>query len=216
MSDAVATASIPATVIPPAVTIAPPSTNNVLPPLQTVNVSTPTSTLPVMSNQADLMAVLRAMQHVTGMRRQPVKHRLNFHEEPRTSKTPERIQLFENALIALCSHGSQKEKAVKSTIDALEKIEGEIKGKSFFGGEAIGNLDLVLGWISYLLPVWDEISSMQLLDPLKFPFISTWKNNFLEDPLIKDYLPPKEKMVVYFQKRSKELAPALASRRHAS
>ncbi|KAK3041355.1 hypothetical protein RJ639_002336 [Escallonia herrerae] len=124
-------------------------------------------------------------------------------------------ELLENAGIALCSRGSQKEKAVKSTIDALEKIEGELKGKSFFGGEAIGYLDLVLGWISYFLPVWDEISSMQLLDPLKFPFITTWKNNFLENPVIKDHLPPKEKTVVYFQKRSKELAPAMASRRHA-
>ncbi|KAK3002009.1 hypothetical protein RJ639_022183 [Escallonia herrerae] len=111
MTDAVATASIPATVISPAVTIDPPSTNTVLPPLQTANVSAPTTTLPVMSGQADLMAVLRAMQqtierlqvavdnqppseqHVTGTRRQPVKQRLNFHEEAGTSKTPERIQV---------------------------------------------------------------------------------------------------------------------------
>ncbi|KAK3012296.1 hypothetical protein RJ639_012844 [Escallonia herrerae] len=111
MTDAVATASIPATVISPAVTIAPPSTNTVLPPLQIANVSAPTTTLPVMSGQADLMAVLRAMQqtierlqaavdnqppseqHVTGTRRQPVKQRLNFHEEAGTSKTPERIQV---------------------------------------------------------------------------------------------------------------------------
>ncbi|KAK3003951.1 hypothetical protein RJ639_019227 [Escallonia herrerae] len=75
--------------------------------------------LPVMSNQAHLMAVLRAMQqsierlqaamdnpppqsellqppneqHVTDTRKQPIKHRLNFHEEPGTSKTPERIQV---------------------------------------------------------------------------------------------------------------------------
>ncbi|KAK3009335.1 hypothetical protein RJ639_014476 [Escallonia herrerae] len=111
MTDAVATASIPATVISPAVTIAPPSTNTVLPPLQTANVSAPTTTLPVMSGQADLMAVLQAMQqtierlqaavdnqppseqHVTGTRRQPVKQQLNFHEEAGTSKTPERIQV---------------------------------------------------------------------------------------------------------------------------
>ncbi|KAK3007251.1 hypothetical protein RJ639_016151 [Escallonia herrerae] len=66
-----------------------------------------------MSNQADLMAVLRAIQqaierlqaavdnqppnkqHVTGTRKQPVKPQLNlnFHEEPGTSKTPERIQV---------------------------------------------------------------------------------------------------------------------------
>ncbi|KAK2981906.1 hypothetical protein RJ640_005761 [Escallonia rubra] len=124
-------------------------------------------------------------------------------------------EVLDNAWIALCSRGSQKEKAVKSTIDALEKIEGELKGKSFFGGEAIGYLDLALGWISYWLPVWDEISSLQLLDSLKFPSITTWQNNFLENPVIKENLPPKEKMVVYFHNRSKELAPVMASSRHA-
>ncbi|KAK2970681.1 hypothetical protein RJ640_001941 [Escallonia rubra] len=50
----------------------------------------------------------------------------------------------------------RRKKAVKSAIDALEKIEGEIKGNSFFGGETIGYLDIALGWISYWLPVWDE------------------------------------------------------------
>ncbi|KAK3014443.1 hypothetical protein RJ639_010088 [Escallonia herrerae] len=121
MSDAATTASIPVTVIPPAATIAPPFVNNVLPPLQTINVSAPPTTLPVMSNQADLMAVLQAMQqsierlqaavnnppprpqseplqppneqHVTDTRKQPIKHRLDFHEEPGTLKTPERIQV---------------------------------------------------------------------------------------------------------------------------
>ncbi|KAK3032045.1 hypothetical protein RJ639_035482 [Escallonia herrerae] len=125
------------------------------------------------------------------------------------------MQLLDNAWIALCSDGSQKEKAVKSTIDALEKIEGELKGKSFFGGEAIGYLDVALGWISYWLLVWDEMRSMQLLDPLKFPSITTWMNNFLENPVVKENLPPKEKMVVYFNKRSKEMAPVMASSRHA-
>ncbi|KAK3009589.1 hypothetical protein RJ639_014725 [Escallonia herrerae] len=68
ISAAVTTASAPVTVVPPAVTITHPAVNTVLPPLQTINVSTPTTTgtihttPPVMNSQADLMAILRAMQ----------------------------------------------------------------------------------------------------------------------------------------------------------
>ncbi|KAK3039898.1 hypothetical protein RJ639_028291 [Escallonia herrerae] len=92
--DAVATASIPATVISPAVTIALPSTNMVLPPLQTDNVSAPTTTLPVMSNQANLMAVLRAMQQTIERLQAAVDNQPPSEQHVTgTSKTPEQIQV---------------------------------------------------------------------------------------------------------------------------
>ncbi|XP_059632351.1 glutathione transferase GST 23-like [Cornus florida] len=108
--------------------------------------------------------------------------------------------------IALCSDGEEKEKAVKLSIEALEKIEGELKLKEnkFFGGENIGYLDLAMGWIPHWLPVWEEVGAMKIVDPLKFPATISWMNNFLNHPVIKDSLPPRDKMIVYFQRRSKE------------
>ncbi|XP_059632353.1 glutathione S-transferase U7-like [Cornus florida] len=115
-------------------------------------------------------------------------------------------KLIVAAWIALCSHGEEKEKFVKLSIEALEKIEGELKLKEnkFFGGENIGYLDLAMGRIPHWLPVWEEVGAMKIVDPLKFPATISWINNFLNHPVIKDCLPPRDKMVVYFQKRSKE------------
>jgi glutathione S-transferase len=115
-------------------------------------------------------------------------------------------QLFEAAWNALCSVGEEKEKALKLAIEAMEKIEEEIKGKEFFGGESIGYLDIALGWISYCLPIWEEVGSMQILDPLKFPATASWMNKFLNHPIIKDNLPPRQKMILYFHERSKILS----------
>ncbi|KAA8527772.1 hypothetical protein F0562_035359 [Nyssa sinensis] len=115
--------------------------------------------------------------------------------------------------IALCSQGDEKERNFKLSIEAMEKIEGELKGKKFFGGETIGYLDLVMGWISYWLPVWEEVGSMKILDPQNFPSTTAWMNNFLSHPVIKDNLPPRDKMIVYFQKRSKEIGSLMASTR---
>ncbi|KAL9401360.1 hypothetical protein Peur_005209 [Populus x canadensis] len=106
----------------------------------------------------------------------------------------------------MCSRGEEKEKAAKLTVDAIEKIEGELKGKQFFGGESIGYLDIALGWMSYWLPVCEEVGSMKIVDPLQFPALTSWIKNFLEHPVIKENLPPRERMIIYFLNRTKELA----------
>ncbi|KAF2285458.1 hypothetical protein P3X46_006296 [Hevea brasiliensis] len=112
-------------------------------------------------------------------------------------------KITEAAWNALCSFGDEKERAIKLTIEALQKIEEELKlkGKQFFGGERIGYVDIAVGWISYWLPVWEEVGSMKILESQQFPAISSWMHRFINHPLIKDNLPPRDKMVVYFKGR---------------
>ncbi|PKI65226.1 hypothetical protein CRG98_014375 [Punica granatum] len=116
-------------------------------------------------------------------------------------------KILENAWIAMCSEGEEKEKATKIAIDAVERIEELLKGKQFFGGDDIGYLDLAVGWVSHWLPVWDEVGSTKILDPLRFPSTTSWATNFLGHPLIRDNLPPKDKMLDYFhQKKGRIMA----------
>lgn len=94
---------------------------------------------------------------------------------------------------------------MKATMEALDKIEGELKGKSYFGGEnKYAYLDIAIGWINYLIPIWEEIASVQFLDPKKFPAITAWKSKFLNNPLIKETLPPRDKLLIYFRQRVKD------------
>ncbi|KAF3456503.1 hypothetical protein FNV43_RR01155 [Rhamnella rubrinervis] len=113
-------------------------------------------------------------------------------------------------MTAMCSEGEKKEEAVKSVRTAMEYIEGELnkEGKKFFGGEdSIGYLDIAIGWISHWLPVWEEVGSMTILDPIKFPAITAWTANFTSHPVIKHSLPPHDKMLVSFHRLRKVLAP---------
>ncbi|KAL8121900.1 glutathione S-transferase U7-like isoform X2 [Apium graveolens] len=109
--------------------------------------------------------------------------------------------LYADAFKAMWSRGEEQEKVVKSTIEELQKIEEEIKGRKFFGGESLGYLDIALGWISYLLPIWEEVAFIKIFDPIKFPGIALWAENFLSHPVIKEKLPPKDRAVEYFQER---------------
>ena len=110
--------------------------------------------------------------------------------------------------MAMCSSGEEQEKALKLAREAIEKIEEEIKGKKFFGGDNIGYLDIALGWISYWLPIFEEVGSMQIIDPLKCSAITAWMTNFLNHHVINDSFPPRDKMLVYFHSRRKALSDA--------
>ncbi|KAG5554323.1 hypothetical protein RHGRI_011994 [Rhododendron griersonianum] len=127
-------------------------------------------------------------------------------------------KLLDNVWMAMCTQGEEKETYRKQAVESLEKIEQElIKGKSkFFGGESVGYLDIALGMISYWLPVWEEVGSMTITDPTRFPATAGWAGNFRSHPAVKDKLPPRDKIVVYFQWRSKEIGAQIASARKAS
>ncbi|OIW00521.1 hypothetical protein TanjilG_24251 [Lupinus angustifolius] len=108
----------------------------------------------------------------------------------------------------MCASGDDQENALNAVREAMEKIEEEIKGKKFFGGDNIGYLDIALGWISYWLPIWEEVGSMQIIDPLKYSAITAWITNFLTHPVIKDNLPPRDKLLVYYNLRRQQFSSA--------
>ncbi|MED6157334.1 hypothetical protein PIB30_022301 [Stylosanthes scabra] len=111
--------------------------------------------------------------------------------------------------VAMISSGDEQEKKVNEVREGMEKLEELIKGKRFFGGDKVGFLDIALGWITYLLPVWEEVGCMKILEAEKCPAISAWVNNILSHPVFKDCLPPKEELLAYNHRRRKHFNPAL-------
>ncbi|EEF29859.1 probable glutathione S-transferase [Ricinus communis] len=102
------------------------------------------------------------------------------------------------AFHACWKEGEEKEKAIESAMESFAMLEEQIKGKKFFNGEQIGYLDLALGWIPYWLNVMEEVGGMKLVDAEKFPSLHEWTQSFIEIPLIKECLPPRDQLVNYF------------------
>eukprot|EP00268_Persea_americana_P057735 TRINITY_DN6933_c0_g1_i2.p1 TRINITY_DN6933_c0_g1~~TRINITY_DN6933_c0_g1_i2.p1 ORF type:complete len:220 (-),score=38.38 TRINITY_DN6933_c0_g1_i2:434-1093(-) len=94
------------------------------------------------------------------------------------------------------SEGKEQEKAVEELLEALKTLEEQLKGKAFFGGESVGFLDLVVGWIPHWLPVFEEVCGFKLLDANTFPSLHAWGDRFLNVPFIKEKLPPSDKLLV--------------------
>lgn len=103
------------------------------------------------------------------------------------------------AFAAFWKEGEEKEKAIESALESFTFLEKQIQGKKFFSGDDnIGYLDLVMGWIPLWLNVMEEAGGMKLMDAQKFPFLYEWTQNFIEIPLIKECLPPRDALVNYF------------------
>lgn len=93
--------------------------------------------------------------------------------------------------------GEEQEEALKEAKESLKPLEEILKGKKFFGGESIGYLDIVLGWMSVWVPMTEEILSLTFVDANEMPLLYQWFQAFLDVPLVKEKLPPKHKLLPF-------------------
>ncbi|KAK4280734.1 hypothetical protein QN277_012315 [Acacia crassicarpa] len=96
------------------------------------------------------------------------------------------------------AQGEGKGEAIQSALESLALLDKQIEGKKYFGGEEIGYLDIVAGWIPYWLNVLEQLGDMELLTPQRFPHLHQWSLNLMQTAPVKDCLPPRDSVVDYF------------------
>ncbi|XP_057948769.1 glutathione S-transferase U10-like [Malania oleifera] len=100
----------------------------------------------------------------------------------------------------LKSRGKEQEKAIEGYSELVKVFEEGIKrdfpaGSPFLRGEAPpGYLDIVVAPGSYNYKAFHEVVAV-IFDPQKHPTFLSWVAALKEYPLIKDALPPHDKMV---------------------
>ncbi|OAY44550.1 probable glutathione S-transferase [Manihot esculenta] len=95
--------------------------------------------------------------------------------------------------------GEKKEREVKQAKEALKILDEMVKGKEFFGGDSVGFLDIALGWITLTLGVFEELACVTVFDSEKYTHLHKWMIKFVELQLIKETLPPKDKLLSVLQ-----------------
>ncbi|CAH2047411.1 unnamed protein product [Thlaspi arvense] len=71
------------------------------------------------------------------------------------------------------------------------------KGKPFFGGEAIGFMDICLGSFVVLLKAREKLKGEKLLDESKVPYLFKWADQFLCDDTVKNLVPEIDKVAEF-------------------
>ncbi|XP_038972932.1 glutathione transferase GST 23-like [Phoenix dactylifera] len=136
-----------------------------------------------------------------------------YVNEDLLNKSPQLLQYNPVHKMVLCSsttclHGSfdvfskvgeEQLRAVKEMQESLKTLEGHLEGKKFFGGETIGFVDIIAGWMATLLGIIEEIIGIKIINEQDLPLISAWIKHFLDHNLVKETMPPQEKVMAHMR-----------------
>ena len=101
--------------------------------------------------------------------------------------------------------GDELQKAVQDAQETLKTLEQALKGKKFFGGETIGYLDIIVGWLPCLLRMVEDLAEVSVVNSESLPLINAWFDDFLDVEVVKENLPPKDKMYELNKARREQL-----------
>ncbi|XP_059667876.1 glutathione S-transferase U8-like [Cornus florida] len=99
------------------------------------------------------------------------------------------------------SKDKEKEEAMEEAHELLKTLESELKGKRFFGGDDIGLVDIVANFIAFWAGLIQEVSGTELLTREKFPVLFKWIDEYVNCSVIKENLPPRDKLTAFFRAR---------------
>jgi glutathione S-transferase len=105
--------------------------------------------------------------------------------------------------IILRTTGENRENAVEEARGLLQILENELndKKKKFFGGDQIGYVDIVGDFLGYWFGLHQDVCKVEMLTKEKFPLLFQWTQEFVNHNVVKEILPPKDKLVAYYQVR---------------
>ncbi|CAN1846596.1 Glutathione S-transferase U8 [Linum perenne] len=103
------------------------------------------------------------------------------------------FRVLPTAFKAVVGKDKEREDALEEFSQQITFLEGELKGKEYFGGERIGFVDIaaffILHWIDVMQP------SLQVVTEEKIPGLVKWMRNLLTVDAVKKTLPPREKQI---------------------
>ncbi|KAJ4977991.1 hypothetical protein NE237_008771 [Protea cynaroides] len=106
---------------------------------------------------------------------------------------------------ACWNEGKEQEKGLEEVWELMTILENELKGKKFFGGDSIGLVDIAASFIAFWLGVLQDVVEIKLMDEDKFPALCKWGEDFLSCEVVKECLPPRDKLFAFFQARKKAI-----------
>ncbi|OMO97346.1 hypothetical protein COLO4_14685 [Corchorus olitorius] len=98
----------------------------------------------------------------------------------------------------------EREKAAEEACGCLKTLESALGGNRFFGGDKVGLVDIAANFIAYWLRIIQEVTGQELLSAEKFPVLFKWADEFVNCSIVKETLPPKDKLVALFESRTSQ------------
>ncbi|KAE8654285.1 Adenine nucleotide alpha hydrolases-like superfamily protein [Hibiscus syriacus] len=93
---------------------------------------------------------------------------------------------------ALSTPEKEWEQAAEEACECLKALESALNGKRFFGGDAIGMVDIAANFVGFWLGIIQEVAGLE----------------FVSCSVVKENFPPKDKVSVAFKARIDQMREA--------
>ncbi|KAJ6798748.1 glutathione S-transferase U8-like [Iris pallida] len=103
------------------------------------------------------------------------------------------------------SRGDTQKMFMEQSKENLKLLEAELKGKKFFGGDAIGLVDVAANFLALWAGILQEVNEVSVIDEEKHPELWKWSRDFLSSDIVKGCLPDREVMLDYFRSKKEAI-----------
>uniref|UniRef100_A0ACD5WPH2 Uncharacterized protein n=1 Tax=Avena sativa TaxID=4498 RepID=A0ACD5WPH2_AVESA len=114
--------------------------------------------------------------------------------------------------LAMWTDGEAQKGYIKEIKESFALLEAQLEGKRFFGGDAIGFVDLAACEFSRWLGVCEEITGVSLVTEEEFPRLQRWAVEYAADEKIGACMPDRAVLLDHFT-AEKEMFMAMAKSR---
>ncbi|KAI7736375.1 hypothetical protein M8C21_023680 [Ambrosia artemisiifolia] len=93
----------------------------------------------------------------------------------------------------------QKDNAAKETREILKTLEGSLDpNKPFPEDKSLSFMDIAIVWVGYYTQMLEKMLDVKLLDDENTPLLNTWFRVVLNLQVIKECLPPFDKLLTHY------------------
>ncbi|KAG1371449.1 putative glutathione S-transferase [Cocos nucifera] len=103
------------------------------------------------------------------------------------------------------TEGDAQQNFMMQSKENLSILEGELKGKKFFGGNAIGLADIAAIFIAHWAGVLQEVAGISLVNEEKHPVLFKWTEEFVSSDIVMECLPARERLLAVFQAKKETM-----------
>ncbi|XP_037418520.1 probable glutathione S-transferase [Triticum dicoccoides] len=100
--------------------------------------------------------------------------------------------------LALWAEGEAQEGFVKETKENFALLEAQLEGMRFFGGDAIGLVDIAACGLAHWLGVFEEVAEVRLATEDEFPRLCRWAKEYVSGEKARACLPDRPQLHARF------------------
>lgn len=101
---------------------------------------------------------------------------------------------------AMWTDGAEQARLARETKESLGILDAQLEGKRFFGGDALGFVDLAACTLAHWLGVLEEVVEVRLMADGEYPALRRWAKEYTSDEVVRRSLPDRDELVAYFTK----------------